>query len=109
MNHKNVIAGSLLLIAISIGYYFLVFLPRKEESRQIEKEQTKVKAIEQASSLERCLKLAQVEKENSLSQLLKFAKEDNKDGKYNLSGAFKDVDEQYEQDRKDCFEKYDKK
>lgn len=109
MNHKNVTAVSLLLIAISIGYYFLVFLPKKEESRQTEVEQTKVRAVEQASSLERCLNIAQAEKERANGDLLKFAEEDNKDGKYNLSGAFKDVDKQYEQDRKDCLERFGKK
>lgn len=108
MNYKNIITFSILLIALSVGYYFLVFLPKKEDARQIEIEQTKARTIEQASGLESCLNKAQAAKENSLSQLLKFAKEENKDGKFNLNGAFKDIDEQYEQERKNCFEKYGK-
>jgi hypothetical protein len=56
INAKNLIAVSFLIIALSIGYYFVVFLPNKEREKQesdlkietakLEREQAKKRDLE---------------------------------------------------------------
>ena len=56
--------------------------------------------------LDTCLENAAEEKSRVTGELIKWAEAENKDGKYNLIGAFESIDKQYEQDREVCFKKY---
>lgn len=101
-NYKNIIAISCLIVAISIGYYFLVFLPKSQQ------EQAQIKT-RQASILNECLSAALDEKGRLNGETIKWAQEDNKDGKYDLTGAFESINKLYKQDREDCFATYIKR
>lgn len=49
MNAKNIITLSFLIIALAIGYYFVIFLPEKERARQnIEAQERSFKSAEEA-------------------------------------------------------------
>lgn len=103
MINKRVIPLAILIIALSIGYYFVIFLPQKFNETQREDE-----AITKNTSylLDKCLAAAKSENGRLNEETLKFAREENKDGKYDLSGAFDSIERMYAQDREDCFKKY---
>jgi len=58
---KGVLIFSLLLVAISIFYYYVIFLPRKEESRLEQNEQEKLieqeRESEMREKLDSCLEV----------------------------------------------------
>jgi hypothetical protein len=131
-----VITTSILIVALSIAYYLVIFLPAKENTRlELEKkrsdekieelinavrqqriinaeEKTEEKSPQKVNTLQllnQCLNVAKSEKERVTTELLKFAEAENKSGQYDLSGAFDSIEKQYEQDRQVCFAKYPQK
>lgn len=124
---------SLLIIALSVAYYFAIVLPNIEKQKldllkqkanyndnSINIEPSPIVSpspivLPSFSSeitpsrtelLNNCLSQAEQEKNAVVENILAWAKEENKDGKYNLTNAWDDIDEEYERDRQDCFAKY---
>lgn len=49
MNSKNIITLSFLIVALAIGYYFFIFLPENEKTRQkIEAQERSFKSAQEA-------------------------------------------------------------
>ncbi len=110
---KLSIAASLLIVAFSIAYYLVIFLPS-----QLEIQNDTVKSpitaptpipTESASKksntlnlLNQCLDNARIERERVSAALLKLSDE----GQPIHKSAFESNDKQYERDRQDCFSKY---
>ncbi len=89
-----------LIIALSIAYYIVIYLPQKEQREN--------KALIKDTSylLDECLDAAKKERGRLNEETIKFAQEENKDGKNDYSGAFESIEKMYVQDREECFKKY---
>lgn len=116
---------AIFLIGFSIFYYLVIFLPQKERRAQETKAQEQIPQAllenikqeakenqanntqtRQLTLLDECLNRAKTEKARVTEELIKWAGVENKDGKYDLTGAFDGINKQYEQDREECFRKY---
>lgn len=128
MNLKKLIAFfisiSVLIITLSFAYYFVIFLPKKEQTRlDLQKQEQKIKeqilrarkeTNQKAESekttrldqLKQCLDVAKSENSRITEELLKWAEQENKDGKYDLTGAFDSLKKQLEQALEECYRKY---
>lgn len=129
------ISISVLIIAFSFAYYLVVFLPEKEwatlnlqrqeqkikeqvlqmQKTQEEKIQGVQEEAEQKVEVERtarldqlnqCLDAAKSENSRITEELLRWAERENKDGKYDLTGAFDSLTKQLEQALEECYRKY---
>lgn len=112
------------MIALSIGYYFIVASPKIEQEKrnqekiellnktQIETEKLKNKQ-QQSNNQEECLDSAKSDKENSLKLLLDWANSEEgktriKNENLNLSSSFDEIDKIYKQTTDQCYRKYPK-
>lgn len=102
----SVITGAL-IVALSLAYYLIVFLPQKETWRmeqqdrdQLLKEQTEKARKE---SLMTCLDDEQQKKLQTMQGLAKL----KRDGKvFDLESSLDDVEKDYQIKKADCFKKY---
>lgn len=103
-NAKNAIAASFIVVALSVAYYFVVFLPQKD------REQLKIQAEQQDKSrtnkilLNSCLDLARQQEQKFWASECeaKGLKDDCLLPQYNANRA-----DSYEKELKDeCFKKY---
>lgn len=105
---KIIIGSSLLIAALSVAYYFVIFLPTQHTKLTINMP-TPTALLEESSTLHLlnlCLKIASDDKEDAVGRIVAFAKENNQNGEHDLSGAFDSIDVEYERDRQDCFAKF---
>jgi len=58
--------------------------------------------------LEVCLSGVKEENSKFVKDMLDWAQKENKDGKYDLTNAFEDMEKQYQIERKECFAMYPK-
>jgi len=76
VNTRNIIALSFLIVALSIGYYFVIYLPQKDNDQKAVQEQTqreqvksqldqKNKIQQQQTNLQNCLGAAQRDFDNN--------------------------------------------
>jgi len=118
---KLSIASSLLIVAVSMAYFVVIFLPSQQAvaNRQFEIESDQVKSIptsvptltptvseskkvDTLSLLNQCLSSARTERDRINGELLRLFDE----GQTIHRSAFESNDELYEQDRQDCFAKF---
>ena len=115
INSKNVIIASLLIIALSFVYYFVIFLPNKEETRQeLERERFnaelrfKTEQIQKKEdNLDNCIALAHEYYSSNWALRCSEFGLNNKEKKCNLAGYFADdLNKDYEEDQELCVKKY---
>lgn len=91
----SIIAG-ILLIALSITYYLVIFSPQKE----------KAKNIQQKANVDNLAKCLDDEKQKKNKTMESFA-EMKRDGKsIDLALTFEKVEKDYQDGKTDCFKKY---
>lgn len=128
MRLKKIIAFfisiSVLLIAFSLFYYLVIFLPKKEQAKlDLQKQEQNVKEqilqineetiqrgesekAERPRQLNQCLDAAKSENSRQLELLLSWAERENKDGKYDLTGAFDSLEKKLDKALEECYKKY---
>lgn len=109
LNAKNIVAASLLIIALSFAYYFVIFLPEKEkaklEQEKIEQEDKQKQWLLNKTGLENCLKDAEKTENDFWNKTCKDVL-GKKDGCLLPQDYADRVDAHGKNLREECFKKY---
>jgi len=114
-NYKLILSLSFLIIALAVGYYYVIFLP-KEHQRQRELEEWKIKISEETNPvrlLDQCLNDANRRQVNFSTDLCKATPgcwDDEKDQVKTFTalpeGTLKSIHESFKLSEDECYRKY---
>jgi len=91
---RNIILASILLIAISIGYYYLIFLPQKERNKIITDNQKRAESIK-SDCIDRVLKEIKEEHPKMETKEITSYRIANDRGCFIEAGGMNDVEDDY--------------
>lgn len=105
---NKLIPISMLIVALSLGYYFVIFLPQKESQRLLREESIRKQEVNEAKERQRqlnfCLTAAEFSKDNFWDRECESRglTENCSLPAYNADR----VDDTHKEDRNECFRKF---